>query len=161
MLVLGNGHMGPPMNRQKHTIENIIFLQLRWPAAKIQVPNYFNEPVTDPGFPRRGGWGATFQRGRQHTILPNFRKNCMKLKKFGPPGGAPPCTPLRSATVKTHTDNNIIVWGPTRKHTYMTFNIYGFCHVELSCNIIAGRQLQICSWGHAQFKKNWLQSMSK
>ena len=25
--------------------------------------------------------------GRQHTILPNFPKNCMKLKEFGPPGG--------------------------------------------------------------------------
>ena len=25
--------------------------------------------------------------GRQHTILPNFAKNCMKLKEFGPPGG--------------------------------------------------------------------------
>ena len=41
--------------------------------------------------PRRGrqlpgGWGW----GRQHTILPNFPKNCMKLKEFGPP--------LRSAT---------------------------------------------------------------
>ena len=28
--------------------------------------------------------------GRQHTILPNFPKNCMKLKEFGPPGGARP-----------------------------------------------------------------------
>ena len=30
------------------------------------------------GAPTLGG------RGRQHTILPNFRKNCMKLKEFGP-----------------------------------------------------------------------------
>ena len=51
--------------------------------------------VVDPGFPRGGGansWG-----GRQHTILPNFPKNCMKLKEFGPPGGrmslAPPLDP--------------------------------------------------------------------
>ena len=35
--------------------------------------------MADPGFPRGGG--------RQHTILPNFPKNCMKLKEFGPPGG--------------------------------------------------------------------------
>ena len=28
------------------------------------------------------------QRGRQHTILPNFPKNCMTLKEFGPPEGA-------------------------------------------------------------------------
>ena len=37
--------------------------------------------------------------GRQHTNLPNFPKNCMKLKEFGPPGGRSPCSPLRSATV--------------------------------------------------------------
>ena len=29
----------------------------------------------------------TLQGGRQHTILPNFPKNCMKLKEFGPRGG--------------------------------------------------------------------------
>ena len=27
--------------------------------------------------------------GRQHTILPNFPKNCMKLKEFGLRGGCP------------------------------------------------------------------------
>ena len=36
-------------------------------------------------FPEEGA--ATLQGGRQHTILPNFPKNCMKLKEFGPPGG--------------------------------------------------------------------------
>ena len=41
--------------------------------------------VADPGFPRGGG--ANSPGGRQHTILPNFPKNCMKLKEFGPPGG--------------------------------------------------------------------------
>ena len=39
--------------------------------------------------------------GHQRTILPNFPKNCVKLKEFGPPGGcmslAP--SPLRSTTV--------------------------------------------------------------
>ena len=48
-------------------------------------------PVADPGFPRGGG--ANSPEGRQHTILPKFPKNCMKLKEFGPPGGtslAPP-----------------------------------------------------------------------
>ena len=29
-------------------------------------------------------WGCQLSRGRQHTILPNFPKNCMKLKEFGP-----------------------------------------------------------------------------
>ena len=42
-------------------------------------------PVADPGFPRGGG--ANSPGGRQHTILPNFPKNCMKLKEFGPSGG--------------------------------------------------------------------------
>ena len=41
--------------------------------------------MADPGFPRGGG--ANSPGGRQHTILPYFPKNCMKLKEFGPPGG--------------------------------------------------------------------------
>ena len=45
--------------------------------------------VADRGFLRGeganpAGWGG----GRQHTILPNFPKNCLKLKEFG--GGARP-----------------------------------------------------------------------
>ena len=45
-------------------------------------------PVTDP----RGG-GPNPPGGRQHTILPNFPKNCMQLKEFGPQGGG--ARPLR------------------------------------------------------------------
>ena len=55
--------------------------------------------MTDPGFPR-GAW--TLQGGgREHTILPNSPKNCMKLKEFGRRrGGVRPSRPppLRSAT---------------------------------------------------------------
>ena len=36
-------------------------------------------------FPEEGA--PTLQGGRQYTILPNFPKNCMKLKEFGPRGG--------------------------------------------------------------------------
>ena len=36
-------------------------------------------------FPEEGA--PTLGGGRQHTILPNFPKKCMKLKEFGPPGG--------------------------------------------------------------------------
>ena len=47
-------------------------------------------PAVDPGF-RRGGGGGTNSPGggggRQHTILPNFPNNHMKLKEFGCPGG--------------------------------------------------------------------------
>ena len=51
-------------------------------------------------------WGRQLYRGRQHTILPNFPKNCMKLKEFGPPGGCaslvPPLgPPLHSAIFTT------------------------------------------------------------
>ena len=42
--------------------------------------------VADPGFPRGGGANSP-GGGRQHTILPNFPINCMKLKEFGPGGG--------------------------------------------------------------------------
>ena len=41
--------------------------------------------MADPGFPLGGG--ANPRGGRQHTILPNFPKNCMELKEFGLGGG--------------------------------------------------------------------------
>ena len=47
--------------------------------------------------------GGHPSRGRQHTILPKFPQNCMKLKEFGPREGGRsriPRTPLRSATGK-------------------------------------------------------------
>ena len=52
----------------------------------------------DPGFPVGGGTNHPGRgRGRQHTSLPEFPKNCMKLRKFWSVEGAPP--PLGSATV--------------------------------------------------------------
>ena len=50
-------------------------------------------------FPEEGA--PTPRGGRQHTILPNFPKYCMKLKEFGPPGGGRASKILlcRSATV--------------------------------------------------------------
>ena len=39
--------------------------------------------------------------GRQHTILPNFPKNGMKLKEFGSSGGDPPLT-LHDLTCLSH-----------------------------------------------------------
>ena len=55
-------------------------------------------------FPEEGA--PTPQGGHQHTILPKFPKNCMKLKEFGPPGGrASPAPPLRSATVNEQSIN--------------------------------------------------------
>ena len=57
--------------------------------------------VADPGFPRGGG--ANSPGGCQHTILPNFPKNCMKLKEFGlPGGGASKILLCRSATAIGH-----------------------------------------------------------
>ena len=41
----------------------------------------------DPGFPIGGG--ANPPGGRQHMILSNFAKNCMKLRKFWAMGGRP------------------------------------------------------------------------
>ena len=42
--------------------------------------------------------------GRQHTNLSNFPKNCMKLKEFGPPGGAHvPCAPKRMHSSRMRT----------------------------------------------------------
>ena len=48
--------------------------------------------MADPAFPRGG---APTPRGGANMILPNFLKNCMKLKEFGPTGRAHvPRTPL-------------------------------------------------------------------
>ena len=48
------------------------------------------QAVTDPGFPQgRGANPRGRGGGRQHTILPNFPPNCMKLKEFGPRGARP------------------------------------------------------------------------
>ena len=41
------------------------------------------KPVADPGFPR-GGAPTPQGGGCQHTILPKFPKNCIKLKEFAP-----------------------------------------------------------------------------
>ena len=46
--------------------------------------------VADPGFPRSGGASPG---GRQHTILPNFPKNCMQLKKLDRGEGVRPSRP--------------------------------------------------------------------
>ena len=48
--------------------------------------------VADPGFP--WGGGANSPGEHQHTILPKFPKNCMKLKEFGPGGHASLMPPL-------------------------------------------------------------------
>ena len=44
------------------------------------------------------GEGANPRGGRRHMILPNFPKNCMKLKEFGSPGGHIPRAPFRYTT---------------------------------------------------------------
>ena len=55
--------------------------------SQTQMVKQIYNAVADPGFPRGG---------RRHTILPNFPKNYMKLKEFGPPGGASLAAPLDS-----------------------------------------------------------------
>ena len=51
----------------------------------------------DPGFSIGGGANPP-RRGRQPMILPNFPKNCMKLRKFWTVGGDAGSAPHRSAT---------------------------------------------------------------
>ena len=53
--------------------------------------------MADPGFPRGGGTNSPGGGGHQHTILPNFLKNFLKLNEFGPGGGVPHTT-LRPTT---------------------------------------------------------------
>ena len=73
-------------------------------------------PVADLGFPRGGGANSPGGGGgRQHTILPKFPKNCMKLKEFGPPGGAHPKfyyvdPPLHSSFPVIHKIGNVVIF---------------------------------------------------
>ena len=70
-------------SQKVHEIERI------WTPGGGARPKFYVDPppiqwrIQD--FPEEGA--PTLQGGRQHTILPNFPKNCMKLKEFGP-GGA-------------------------------------------------------------------------
>ena len=58
--------------------------------------------------------------GHQHMILPKFPKNCMKLKKFGPPGEhASLMPPLRSGTGYGYQINSTI-------NTYLVIWFLGF-----------------------------------
>ena len=64
--------------------------------------------MTDPGFPQGGGVNPP-RGGREHAILPNSPKNCMKLKEFGRRGGGvrpsrPPLDPpLETITQTIHS----------------------------------------------------------
>ena len=62
-------------------------------------------------FPKEGA--PTPHGGCQHTILPKFPKNCMKLKEFGPPRGACiPCAPLDlllGCTVRFPTTTHMVM----------------------------------------------------
>ena len=84
-----------PLNKVELHIYHIVTLEMLW----ISLFAIFRNAVADAGFPKRGPqaqrWGANLllssgggarqlSGGRQHTILPNFPKNCMKLKEFGP-----------------------------------------------------------------------------
>ena len=46
--------------------------------------------VADPGFPWGGGANSPGGGGAPTYDFAKFSKNCMKLKDFGPPGGARP-----------------------------------------------------------------------
>ena len=59
---------------------------------------YKAKAVADLGFSRGGC--ANPKGGRQPTICLIFPKNCMKMKKFWPRGGASLAPPLRSTTEK-------------------------------------------------------------
>ena len=75
-------HLDPPMSMMPNLFDPCTFTH----ASQWWIQDFPEEGAPTP------------QVGRQHTILPYFPKNCMKLKKFGPPGGARPWRPLRSAT---------------------------------------------------------------
>ena len=53
----------------------------------------------DPGFPVGEGANPPGGGGCQHMILPNFEKNCMKLRKFWAVGGGGGDRTLRASSL--------------------------------------------------------------
>ena len=73
---LARNHTKPLFSMMYEKCKIILFLT-RKPIA-----------VAAPGFPPGGGLNPPgVGWGREHKILPNSPKNCMKLKEFGRPGG--------------------------------------------------------------------------
>ena len=66
--------------------------------------------MADPGFLRGGA--PTPKGGGQHTILPKFPENCMKLKEFGPQGvvPVPPLDPPMQATFISGKVGTLLWW---------------------------------------------------
>ena len=58
----------------------------------------------DPGFPIGGGTNPLGGGGRQHMILPNFAKNCMKFRKFWAVGGGAPKSATGLWTISSNRD---------------------------------------------------------
>ena len=85
-------------------IGNIVNFVLLWKRRFLDSIKHdcirMHKPVSDGSrISPRGGREPSKGGGREHTILPNSPKNCMKLKEFGCRGGACiPHAPLRSAT---------------------------------------------------------------
>ena len=74
------------LDRRNESTESIHIKQKQFDFSNKRAFSKVHWPVADPGFARGGG--ANPPEGRQHTLLPNIPKNCVKLKEFGP-GGRP------------------------------------------------------------------------
>ena len=93
--------------------------------------------------PRRG---CQLPRGRQHTILPKFPKNCMKLKEFGPSGGGRASKILlcRSTTVQVWIQD--LVKGEPQLLRPKVANVVQQSHMSEASNLQQGsRALKL--WG--------------
>ena len=88
--------------------------------------------MTDPGFPQGGGVNPP-RGGREHAILPNSPKNCMKLKEFGRRGGGvrPSRPPLDPPLQLDLYKVNFAVIGTTASSsaTISVFSFVVFCSV--------------------------------
>ena len=108
--------------------------------------------VADPGF-SQGGANSPGGGGCQHTILPKFPENCMKLKEFGcPGGGGAPCAPPKSATgfVKTFSLEDLphlmripkhvrLASGQYASHWNRVLFVYLFLSRGIECTLAASR----------------------
>ena len=94
----------------------------------------------------RGGSRIPRRRGRQHMILPNFAKNCMKLSKFWAVEGGG-CIRHWHITFQQHLQELVMLLSGSRVMA---------THITLR-NMYKG-QLEPRSWPHTHTVPRWIHS---
>ena len=87
--------------------------------------------------------------GRQHSILPNFLKNCMKLKEFGPGGHRKfyyVDPPLAWSVIYKFSVDKVKYWNNTGKNAGKVGDILGVHYSLCRCFAVKTATTFLLSW---------------